>query len=370
MATSNSKYIYSFSNKVAYTSITYNTYVSSGSSSYAFGLSAYNDDGTPVTIKSEILLNGVLVGSTTTTFTDASSKTITVSLSKRVTSGDMLSLVIRINEVSGDYDFWYDVDNVSFYCESNLVPVIDFLSGGKGVAMGKAATESNVFDCAYSANFDGRVSANGKFRSEYGLSIPFGNDSWWDIDTDSQGNLSIGYTRQTPGGGLIGGNERVLIDHSATNALETLILYHGTNLGGRPEGTLLDLIYPVGAVYLSFSSTSPASLFGGSWTKITSGYLQAASNTNSGGSSSHSHAARGSLGARIAINTDKYIYYNYGTASGSAWTPNYWLGGSNVNVGSSSITYRPNSGAIVEGSTASASANPPYQNLHVWRRTA
>ena len=42
--------------------------------------------------------------------------------------------------------------------------------------------------------------------------------------------------------------------------------------------------YPVGAFYLSYTSTSPASIFGGSWTSISNGkYLRAAgSNTYAG----------------------------------------------------------------------------------------
>lgn len=34
--------------------------------------------------------------------------------------------------------------------------------------------------------------------------------------------------------------------------------------------TLLDAVYPVGAVYISWSTTSPAILFGGTWTDIAS----------------------------------------------------------------------------------------------------
>ncbi|MDU6384151.1 MAG: hypothetical protein E6566_02520, partial [Eggerthella sp.] len=42
--------------------------------------------------------------------------------------------------------------------------------------------------------------------------------------------------------------------------------------------------YPVGALYLSFSATSPASLFGGTWAQISGRFLRAASGTGTGGS--------------------------------------------------------------------------------------
>ena len=43
-----------------------------------------------------------------------------------------------------------------------------------------------------------------------------------------------------------------------------------------PMSSLVDIIYPVGAIYISANSTSPATLFGGSWTQIGSRFLIAA----------------------------------------------------------------------------------------------
>lgn len=44
------------------------------------------------------------------------------------------------------------------------------------------------------------------------------------------------------------------------------------------------VIYPVGAIYASANSTSPASLFGGSWTQITNAALRGATNVGYTGS--------------------------------------------------------------------------------------
>lgn len=52
--------------------------------------------------------------------------------------------------------------------------------------------------------------------------------------------------------------------------------------------SLTNLIYPVGAIYQSTQSTSPASLFGGSWSQITSRFLYATTSSNgTGGSNTH-----------------------------------------------------------------------------------
>lgn len=57
---------------------------------------------------------------------------------------------------------------------------------------------------------------------------------------------------------------------------------------GLSYQSLFNFIYPVGSVYLSFESTSPASLFGGSWTQITNRFLYAAQGSNTtGGEENH-----------------------------------------------------------------------------------
>lgn len=62
---------------------------------------------------------------------------------------------------------------------------------------------------------------------------------------------------------------------------------------------MCDMIYPVGAIYISTNSTSPAELFGGTWQKIEGRFLLGASSTyavnSTGGSAdavvvSHSHS--------------------------------------------------------------------------------
>ena len=51
---------------------------------------------------------------------------------------------------------------------------------------------------------------------------------------------------------------------------------------------LLDKIYPVGSIYLTMGDKSPADLFGGTWKKLSGGYLYANSSDagNTGGSNS------------------------------------------------------------------------------------
>lgn len=53
--------------------------------------------------------------------------------------------------------------------------------------------------------------------------------------------------------------------------------------GGAEGVSLVDSVYPVGSIYMSVNSTSPASLFGGTWTQLKDRFLLGAGNTYSAG---------------------------------------------------------------------------------------
>lgn len=53
---------------------------------------------------------------------------------------------------------------------------------------------------------------------------------------------------------------------------------------------LLDIVYPIGSVYITFNDVSPVDAVGGSWEKIDDKFLYATSTPNqTGGSLKHSH---------------------------------------------------------------------------------
>ena len=131
--------------------------------------------------------------------------------------------------------------------------------------------------------------------------------------------------------------------------------------------TLLDAVYPVGAVYQSWSSTSPATLFGGTWTQITEVFLYAdASAGTTGGSKKHIHEA-GSLTAAIGATDSlpsKIGYVATGT-SGSSTNYTYSIVGTTYTRNGSF-----NHHTVVYGETDFGSSIPPYISCYTWRRTA
>ena len=76
------------------------------------------------------------------------------------------------------------------------------------------------------------------------------------------------------------------------------------------------VIYPIGSIYMSYTSTSSASLFGGNWTAITGRFLYCNNGTSTGGANSknynfnHNHA--------MTLNKDRstgpwaYVLNQYG----------------------------------------------------------
>lgn len=72
--------------------------------------------------------------------------------------------------------------------------------------------------------------------------------------------------------------------------------------GSNGWKNLLDMVYPVGSIYLSVNSTSPTTLFGGSWDRITGKFLLGATDNGTTGSSiqSNSSVAAGGTGGEAA----------------------------------------------------------------------
>ena len=122
-------------------------------------------------------------------------------------------------------------------------------------------------------------------------------------------------------------------------------------------------IYPVGAIYMSTSSTSPASLFGGTWEQIQNRFLLAAGSSYTAGDTggeathtltaneipAHSHAIYSGYGDIVSNVSDAYRYQKWGSSDRG------WKTG---NLGTNSI-----------GGGAAHNNMPPYLAVYVWTRT-
>lgn len=119
--------------------------------------------------------------------------------------------------------------------------------------------------------------------------------------------------------------------------------------------------YPVGAVYISWNATSPASLFGGSWTQITGRFPYFGTNTATGGSNTHTltgdQLPKHHHTIDIKTTAEEVPNGNYGLGTGGAFAKRVM-----VNQGAR------NTSAV--GSGSAHNNMPAYQTLYAWRRTA
>lgn len=108
----------------------------------------------------------------------------------------------------------------------------------------------------------------------------------------------------------------------------------------------IDVIHPVGSMWLSNSSTSPSSLFGGTWQQLTNAVLRAAAGYGYGGSDSHtltidempSHSHSDYIGYDVVSGNNAIGFRPYGQCF---WSNSYTskVGGASVFKASPLLQY-------------------------------
>lgn len=152
--------------------------------------------------------------------------------------------------------------------------------------------------------------------------------------------------------------------------------------------TYLNLIYPVGSVYFSYTSTSPATRFGGTWSAISGRFIYTGG-TGTGGNNnaaviSHNHtASTGSSGSHShnAYNPASYASFGLfisGTGANAGVSASHYLpSGTSSNLWTRSAGSTQSAGSHThtvtvasKGESATNRNMPLYQQLYCWRRTA
>jgi hypothetical protein len=137
-----------------------------------------------------------------------------------------------------------------------------------------------------------------------------------------------------------------------TNTLEIAL---DVEFVGKVKGAIFDAIYPVGSIYFAYNHTNPGTLFGGTWTRMTDGFLWASRATDTIGQTGGEKT--------VTLTEDQIPAHNHGgtyTNAGTART-HAWLAS-----GGSAMGYD-----TVEAGGGKAHNNmPPYIQVSVWRRTA
>lgn len=131
---------------------------------------------------------------------------------------------------------------------------------------------------------------------------------------------------------------------------------------------LLNNVFNVGYVWVSYTSTSPASIIGGSWTAITGHFPYFNAGTSTGGSNTHTLTAGQLADHRHWIGLDQDA--QYGKSSSSGYTVH--KSGNFSDNGYSTWAWSGGSGDMSGTQVGGQAHNnmPAYQTLYAWRRTA
>lgn len=245
-----------------------------------------------------------------------------------------------IIETSPDnsYDFLFTVsDSISSSSKSTSVStgycVYHIPASGKGITFGGIA-EGDGFNVKMPATFSGSISASGNYNGKYVTG------TW--LQTTQATDLG----RKPP--------KVAVLDESGwiySRALSSLIL---------------EAVYPVGSIYMSVNSTSPATLFGGTWEAIQGKFLLGADGSaykagSTGGEATHT------------LTVDEMPKHTHSMYSGNSGAPDTWEpdGGSYLldSVTEDKHTWWASLGMNYAGGGAEHNNMPPYLAVYIWKRT-
>lgn len=158
------------------------------------------------------------------------------------------------------------------------------------------------------------------------------------------------------------------------------------------KSDLLNLIYPVGSIYMSVNEVSPSVLFGGEWEQLKDRFLLGAGDTYqngiTGGNTEHTHSIDEhshkygiALGAYYGAASYENATHS-GALEGGNGEPAAWEHmGQHDSYRNSNATSGSTSASVVvrrsvantsseELDTKSTSSLPPYLAVYMWKRTA
>jgi len=137
----------------------------------------------------------------------------------------------------------------------------------------------------------------------------------------------------------------------------------------RLDKSVIDMVYPVGAIYMSVNSTNPGNLFGGKWEQIKDRFLLAAGDTYANGSTG-GEATHKLTGNEMPVHSHEIapLAEHYASAWGDSSdnTKSFNLGDISKNYGGAKNRLN----TVVVGGDMPHNNMPPYLTVYIWKRTA
>ena len=141
------------------------------------------------------------------------------------------------------------------------------------------------------------------------------------------------------------------------------------NIPAERLANVLDIVYPIGSIYMNYSdNTSPASQLGGTWTQISSGQFLLSTGT------SYTFGSTGGS-ATVTLTTNQIPSHTHNTNVRLQWVDSPVSNSLTASWASSTGNLHVlggNEGPFTSGVGGGQSHNnmPPYRVVSMWRRTA
>lgn len=137
--------------------------------------------------------------------------------------------------------------------------------------------------------------------------------------------------------------------------------------------------YPVGSIYMSVISTSPADLFGGSWTRISGRFLLGLGSNTANTITSYGSLPAGAINRTTVQEQGGEVTHKLTISEMPAHSHNYKdyynvLSGATGNSARKVVAYEPEANltdqsTAISGSGTTHNNMPPYFTVYMWRRT-
>ena len=212
--------------------------------------------------------------------------------------------------------------------------------------------------------------------------IQSGEDFIYPITTADQIIKSDKSRRLEQAGLIVADNSTSLGGVAAKDyALKTDTAPDSSKLGGKTLAEIMLTIYPVGSVYISMNSTSPASLFGGTWEILNDVFLLAA------GSYANAGTFGGEAAHALTVNEMPVHHHSLGhTGNHSSFSVTWGNIHATVEIPSAiAVTHTPgealagnslvvfqseDSATATSGGGAAHNNMPPYLAVYMWKRVS
>ena len=129
----------------------------------------------------------------------------------------------------------------------------------------------------------------------------------------------------------------------------------------------INAVYPINSIYISYSHTSPASLFGGTWQRLENRFLWGTTASGTIGATAGEQTHILTAGEMPSHSHDMPFS---GSSSGVQSPYKYIVLSSAASNGDGGKGYRNNMGTFAVGDGAAHNNMPPYIQVSIWRRTA